>query len=148
MPPIHGSRKDGHAVASNPSDPHAPVPAHGPAMSRLQSLAPAKVNLTLCVLSRRTDGYHDLSSLVAFAAIGDELALTPGSRLDLSVKGGFAAAAGPSDGNLVVKAARALQERVDGLRLGYFELIKHLPAGPDSAAARPTRRQRCVCLRN
>jgi 4-diphosphocytidyl-2-C-methyl-D-erythritol kinase len=98
-------------------------------MSRLQSFAPAKVNLTLCVLSRRADGYHDLSSLVAFAAIGDELALTPGSGFGLSVTGEFAAAAGSSDGNLVTKAARALQQRIEGLRLGRFELIKHLPAG-------------------
>jgi 4-diphosphocytidyl-2-C-methyl-D-erythritol kinase len=129
MPPIHGSRKDGRAVASSPPGPHPAVPANGPAMSRLQSFALAKVNLTLCVLSRRTDGYHELSSLAAFAGIGDELTLSPGSRLELSVKGEFAAATGPSDGNLVAKAARALQERVEGLRLGHFELIKHLPAG-------------------
>jgi 4-diphosphocytidyl-2-C-methyl-D-erythritol kinase len=52
-------------------------------MPRLKTLAPAKINLTLCVLARRPDGYHDLSSLVAFASIGDELALAPGSTLYL-----------------------------------------------------------------
>ena len=44
-------------------------------MNSLHSRAFAKVNLTLRVLGKRTDGYHDLVSLVAFADIGDELAL-------------------------------------------------------------------------
>ena len=33
----------------------------------VSEFAPAKVNLTLHVRGRRADGYHDLSSLVAFA---------------------------------------------------------------------------------
>ena len=37
------------------------------------SSAPAKINLTLRVLGRRADGYHELESLVVFAAVADEL---------------------------------------------------------------------------
>ena len=33
--------------------------------------APAKVNLTLHVRGRATDGFHQLESLVTFAAVGD-----------------------------------------------------------------------------
>ena len=38
-------------------------------------LAAAKVNLTLRIVGRRADGYHELESLVAFAPFGDRLTL-------------------------------------------------------------------------
>jgi 4-diphosphocytidyl-2-C-methyl-D-erythritol kinase len=93
----------------------------------LKARAPAKVNLTLHVLGRRPDGYHDLESLVAFAGTGDSLSLDPGSRLALTVSGPTAAASGSADDNLVLRAARALAERVPGLRTGAFHLTKRLP---------------------
>jgi 4-diphosphocytidyl-2-C-methyl-D-erythritol kinase len=93
----------------------------------LAEFAPAKVNLTLHVLGRREDGYHELESLVVFADAGDRLSFTPGAALDLDVSGPTADAAGASSDNLVLKAARALAERVGGLRLGRFRLEKHLP---------------------
>ncbi|HYU12172.1 MAG TPA: 4-(cytidine 5'-diphospho)-2-C-methyl-D-erythritol kinase, partial [Stellaceae bacterium] len=89
--------------------------------------APAKVNLTLRVLGRRADGYHDIESLVAFAGVGDALTFMPGGALALAVGGPTAAAAGDVADNLVLKAARALAERVDGVRLGRFVLSKRLP---------------------
>jgi 4-diphosphocytidyl-2-C-methyl-D-erythritol kinase len=89
--------------------------------------APAKVNLTLRVLGRRDDGYHDLESLVVFAAEADELSLSPGEPLALAVDGPTAEAAGDIDDNLVLKATRALAERVAGLRTGRFSLVKRLP---------------------
>ncbi len=58
--------------------------------------APAKINLTLRVLRRRADGYHELESLVAFADLADTLALQPGSTIALDISGPFAAASGPS----------------------------------------------------
>jgi 4-diphosphocytidyl-2-C-methyl-D-erythritol kinase len=89
--------------------------------------APAKVNLTLRVLGRRPDGYHDIESIVAFAQLGDVLAFEPGRTLSLGVRGPTAAAAGHTADNLVLRAARALADRVAGLRLGRFELSKRLP---------------------
>ena len=89
--------------------------------------APAKVNLTLRVLGRRADGYHELESLVAFAGVGDALTFAPGDALTLTVSGPTAPAAGDSADNLVLKAARALAERIAGLTLGRFGLSKRLP---------------------
>jgi 4-diphosphocytidyl-2-C-methyl-D-erythritol kinase len=95
----------------------------------LTALAPAKINLTLRILGRRADGYHDLESLVAFAPFGDRLALRPGPALALAVSGPRAADAGPADDNLVLRAARALAGRIADLTLGGFRLAKHRPAG-------------------
>jgi 4-diphosphocytidyl-2-C-methyl-D-erythritol kinase len=89
--------------------------------------ARAKVNLTLRVRGLRADGYHDLESLVVFADFGDRVALAPGRPLALAVRGPTAAAAGDDADNLVLKAARALAARVDGLTLGKFRLDKRLP---------------------
>jgi 4-diphosphocytidyl-2-C-methyl-D-erythritol kinase len=98
-------------------------------MQRLQTTAPAKVNLTLRVLARRPDGHHELASLVAFASVGDELVLETGASLALTVEGPMAAAAGTNEGNLVLKTAQALIARIAGLRIGHFVLEKRLPAG-------------------
>jgi 4-diphosphocytidyl-2-C-methyl-D-erythritol kinase len=95
----------------------------------LATRCPAKVNLSLHVLGRRaSDGYHALESLVVFAGAADRLVLRPGPHLAIDVTGPRAGAAGPADDNLVVKAARALAERVPGLRVGAFALVKNLPA--------------------
>ncbi|RAI43927.1 4-(cytidine 5'-diphospho)-2-C-methyl-D-erythritol kinase [Rhodoplanes roseus] len=95
----------------------------------LEDTAPAKVNLTLRVLGKRPDGYHELESLVTFTSLGDRLTLRPGVPHGLAVSGPTATQAGPVDDNLVLKAARLLAERVPGLALGGFDLIKRLPAG-------------------
>jgi 4-diphosphocytidyl-2-C-methyl-D-erythritol kinase len=87
----------------------------------------AKVNLTLRVVGRRSDGYHDLESVVAFADCADRLSLTPGPALDLKTTGPLAQACGATADNLVFKAAQLLGERVADLRLGEFTLDKVLP---------------------
>jgi 4-diphosphocytidyl-2-C-methyl-D-erythritol kinase len=89
--------------------------------------APAKINLTLRVLGRRADGYHELESLVAFAGVGDALTFAPGGALTLAVSGPTAQAAGDNADNLVLKAARALAGRIADLTLGGFALSKRLP---------------------
>lgn len=87
----------------------------------------AKVNLSLRVVGRRADGYHDLESVVAFADCADRLTLEPGGELKLATTGPLAAACGDTSDNLVFKAARLLAEAVPGLKLGAFALDKVLP---------------------
>jgi len=87
----------------------------------------AKVNLTLRVVGRRADGYHELESVVAFADCADRLSLAPGAALDLTMSGPLAQACGETSDNLVLKAAHLLGERVPGLKIGSFTLDKVLP---------------------
>lgn len=87
----------------------------------------AKVNLSLRVVGRRADGYHELESVVAFADCADRLTLQPGGELKLTTTGPLAAACGDTSDNLVFKAAKLLAEAVPGLKLGAFALDKVLP---------------------
>jgi 4-diphosphocytidyl-2-C-methyl-D-erythritol kinase len=89
--------------------------------------ARAKVNLTLRVVGRRVDGYHDLESVVAFADCADRLSLVPGSELHLATTGPLAQACGEFSDNLVFKAAQLLGDRVPDLKVGHFVLNKVLP---------------------
>jgi len=95
---------------------------------------PAKVNLTLRVLGKRADGFHDLESVVAVVGLFDRLRLRAADRLSLTLRpapGGLGgdAAVPTGDGNLVLRAARLLGE-VCGVRLGAeIELEKRIPVG-------------------
>ena len=96
-------------------------------MSALVEEGRAKVNLSLRVVGRRADGYHDLESVVAFADCADRLTLEPGGELRLATTGPLAAACGETSDNLVFKAAKLLAEAVPNLKLGAFALDKVLP---------------------
>jgi 4-diphosphocytidyl-2-C-methyl-D-erythritol kinase len=96
-------------------------------MSALGEDARAKVNLTLRVIGRRVDGYHDLESVVAFADCADRLTLDAGVELALTTTGPRAQECGETADNLVIKAARLLGERVEALTFGSFALDKQLP---------------------
>jgi 4-diphosphocytidyl-2-C-methyl-D-erythritol kinase len=93
----------------------------------LSEKAFAKINLTLRVLGRRADGYHELESLVAFADVADALTLEPGSADALDMSGPFASKSGPVDDNLVLRSLAELRRRIPGLKGGQFRLEKNLP---------------------
>lgn len=97
------------------------------AIAPLTTRARAKVNLTLRVLGRRADGYHELCSLVAFAGTGDSLALTPAPELSLTIAGPQGAGLEVDERNLVLRAAHALASETGPLRWGGFHLVKRLP---------------------
>ncbi len=107
----------------------AAAPARGVALSpaHLVERAPAKINLTLAIIGRRADGYHELESLVVFADLADRLRLSPDAPLGLAISGPNAEECGPDADNLVLKAARALAAACGSLRLGRFTLTKYLP---------------------
>lgn len=91
--------------------------------------APAKVNLALHVTGRRADGYHELESLVVFADVADELRVSRARKDSFTVTGPFAALAGSSASNLVLRALAAFRARWPDLAGGglSIELVKNLP---------------------
>jgi 4-diphosphocytidyl-2-C-methyl-D-erythritol kinase len=115
-------------------------------MTLIREPAFAKVNLTLKVLGRRPDGYHEIESLVVFASVGDRLALDPAAEPGIQTIGPFATAIGCE--NLVATALARLEQIGPDLTLGRVTLEKNLPVaaglggGSADAAAllRATRR--------
>jgi 4-diphosphocytidyl-2-C-methyl-D-erythritol kinase len=90
--------------------------------------AAAKLNLYLHVLGRRADGYHLLDSLVAFAAVGDEVTAEPAPALSLRISGPEAPAlAGDPAGNLVWRAAELLAAECGRSPAAALHLVKRLP---------------------
>ncbi len=94
---------------------------------RIVEDAPAKINLSLRVIGRRADGYHELQSLVVFAHIGDRVSAEPASDLTLDLRGPFAAALGGDPDNLVLRAARLLRDRTGTSAGARLTLEKNLP---------------------
>ncbi len=99
-------------------------------MTRLQELAPAKVNLSLHVGPPKENGRHNLISLVSFAdeGVADLLTAEPASHFSIAIDGPFAKDTGPAKDNLILKAARAMNDALDGNAPPLaFRLQKNLP---------------------
>jgi 4-diphosphocytidyl-2-C-methyl-D-erythritol kinase len=87
----------------------------------------AKINLTLAVLGKREDGYHDLSSVMQTISLHDTLRLTPSRSGHITAR---------SDDpelntaeNLALRAALALREAAADESLGVeIELLKTIPS--------------------
>lgn len=93
----------------------------------LTETAYAKINLALHVRRRRTDGYHDLETLFAFCADGDELVVGPADGLTLAISGPFGEGLSAGEDNLVLRAATMLREMA-GVQAGAaIRLDKRLP---------------------
>ncbi len=106
--------------------------------------APAKVNLALHVRERMPEGWHRIETLFAFTRFGDVLSAEESEDWSLAVSGPFAAAAGPAEANLVLRAAHAFAAQ-SGTRARFaFRLDKRIPAaaglGGGSADAAATLR--------
>jgi 4-diphosphocytidyl-2-C-methyl-D-erythritol kinase len=102
--------------------------------------APAKLNLSLAVIDRRSDGYHDIESLMVPVTLHDTLHVTPTAEPGISLRvrwGGRLARIDPAysgdvptgPGNLVVRAAEALAREAGVDRGLEIDLVKQIPAG-------------------
>lgn len=86
----------------------------------------AKLNLTLAVLGRRPDGYHDLASIFQTISLHDTLRITPTRDGALTLTVDDAALQAPE--NLALRAAELLRTTVGDASLGaHIELRKAIP---------------------
>ncbi len=97
--------------------------------SSVTVLAPAKINLILRVLDRRSDGYHNLWSLMQTVALEDEIRISPQTvsgdiRLRCNVAG-----LATDRSNLVYRAAAAVLDRAGSGQGLDIDLVKRIPMG-------------------
>lgn len=86
--------------------------------------APAKVNLFLEVLAKRPDGYHEIATLMVAVRLFDTLVFRESADLSLRC---YDKRLTTSDDNLVVKAAKLLQERSSVKKGAAIRLVKRIP---------------------
>jgi 4-diphosphocytidyl-2-C-methyl-D-erythritol kinase len=86
----------------------------------LELFAPAKINLTLDVLGKRPDGYHELETVMQTVSLGDTIELADASGIEV-ISEHPAVPKGPE--NLAYRAAALVQEHA-GIKRGVRIIIK------------------------
>jgi 4-diphosphocytidyl-2-C-methyl-D-erythritol kinase len=86
--------------------------------------APAKINWFLEIVGKRSDGYHEIQSLIQKITLYDVLTITPSDNI--IVKTG---APIPAEHNLVYKAAMFLKNRYGIEKGAIIHLEKNIPVG-------------------
>lgn len=89
--------------------------------------APAKINLFLHVLGRRADGYHNIHTLYQLLDWSDQVRVR--LRSDAQVRRRAASYAVAAADDLVVRAARRLQEAAGSRQGADLEVVKQIPLG-------------------
>ena len=96
-------------------------------METLRVKAFAKLNLTLDVLGKRPDGYHDLRMVMQSVTLHDEVTLARGGAGDLALRSDLSYLPG-ADKNIAAVAARVFaRETGADLRGLSIDLKKHIP---------------------
>jgi 4-diphosphocytidyl-2-C-methyl-D-erythritol kinase len=94
----------------------------------MQVLAPAKVNLSLKILGRRNDGFHELDTLIAPISLYDEIRIDKGPAEGIKLRCDDPLIP-QGDDNLVVRAAKAFFETTKIEPAIRIELKKKIPHG-------------------
>ena len=90
--------------------------------------APAKVNLTLRVLGRRDDGFHEIETLMAPITLADRLEIS--LRTDQSIRLTCSDPSVPSDASNLVHRAAAAFSKHTGMEFGVeVHIEKNIPHG-------------------
>src|SRR6476661_6586431 len=96
----------------------------------LELIAPAKLNLTLEILGKREDGYHEVISLMQAIDLGDTVTLETARELTLVAEGSAANDLPNAENNLAYRAAVTLRQAATRPDLGAtIHLHKNIPSG-------------------
>lgn len=90
-------------------------------------LAPAKVNLTLEVVGRRDDGYHELRSIFATVDLADRVRVAAARRLDVEVRPDPLAPGTPAAAELTARAVAALAAATGHPAVAHIRVSKRVP---------------------
>lgn len=90
--------------------------------------APAKINLFLHITGRREDGYHELQTVFQFIDLADEIDFTIHEDNAAIHRSSKLAGVDEAD-DLVVRAAKALQEHSGCKKGATIHVDKHIPTG-------------------
>ncbi|MEX2552454.1 MAG: 4-(cytidine 5'-diphospho)-2-C-methyl-D-erythritol kinase [Actinomycetota bacterium] len=90
--------------------------------------ARAKVNLRLAVLGRRTDGYHELETIMQSISLADELSLEPAEHSEVSI-GWAEGLAGPIPPQPDIVERTVAAARLPGPERFRIVLKKRIPVG-------------------
>ncbi len=100
-------------------------------MEQLKQKAYAKINLSLDVVRRRDDGYHEVKMIMQTVGLYDELTMEKcgqGIHVTVSMGDGFLGETLPADeNNLVYKAAKLIMDRYELCEGVRIHLDKHIP---------------------
>ncbi|TCS41390.1 4-(cytidine 5'-diphospho)-2-C-methyl-D-erythritol kinase [Reinekea marinisedimentorum] len=89
--------------------------------------APAKLNLFLHIIGQRADGYHQLQTIFQLLDYGDTLEFSSKASGGISLSCDNTSLQG--DDNLIIKAAKALQQATGSKLNAHIHLNKVLPMG-------------------
>jgi 4-diphosphocytidyl-2-C-methyl-D-erythritol kinase len=95
----------------------------------MQVVAPAKINLSLRVLGRRSDGFHEIETLIVPISLCDEINIEPCNEKNGIVFRCDRSSVPKGEENLAVRAANIFFERTKVMDRVSIELKKKIPHG-------------------
>lgn len=88
--------------------------------------APCKVNVSLRVLGKRPDGFHEVDTVMVPLELGDVLEFSPAPGLEMSCD---TEGIPLGEGNLVMQAGRLMERELGRSMCWHIRLVKKVPHG-------------------
>lgn len=93
----------------------------------LQYFSPAKINFFFHVIDKRSDGYHEIVSLLHTVSFGDYIHFSPAQSDQLTIEGNSKLSS--DDTNLVIQALKLFRNKTGWIEPLHIHLQKNIPLG-------------------